>query len=145
MNMKAIATPPSATIPATRRIRRVRCDSVSQALSASADARTAKRASVPQAQGAKPGGKSDVRMRTRTTRTTNSRTTARTGPGRLVDMPLLDPPARPERRLPQQLVFAVHVGVELRRVLPTAGVAERDDRVALQPPRLVARDIETVV
>ena len=47
--------------------------------------------------------------------------------------------------LAQELVVARRVTLEERDVLAAAGVAERDERVAAQPARVVARDVQALV
>src|SRR5215208_6213730 len=136
MNMNAIATAPSPTIPPTRRARRAPGESLIRALSARAVASKVNKANVSHAQTANPSGKSAVIT---TTATTISRTRASTGPGRLGGTPFLDPRARPLRRLAQHFVLAFEVGIELCEVLEAAGVTQGDDGVPLQPARVVPR------
>src|SRR5215210_3178991 len=127
--MKAIATAASATIPPTRSRRRTGGVNVSRALIASAVAATTKNASVSHAHSANPRGKSAVSTTIATTATTNSRTRASTGPGRLFAMALLHPRARPRRRVAQHGVLCIEVRLERFQLLDRARVPDGDQRV----------------
>src|SRR5215218_7078971 len=143
--MNAIATTPSATIAPSRTTRRARGGSLTRVLTASAIAEIAKTTMVAQAHWTKPDGMSDVATTTIATARTSSRTAARTGPGRLGVIAFLDSLPRPRGCLGQQLVVPAEVRQELLDIFGTARVPERDDRVPLEPPSIVARDVQAVV
>src|SRR5205814_4911112 len=58
---------------------------------------------------------------------------------------LTDAPECPARVLGEQLVVGVGVAAQQRLVLARADVAERDERVAAKPARVVLRDVQPVV
>src|SRR5689334_8230008 len=81
--------------------------------------------------------------RTRAIQTSISRSRARRGLS--VGTPLLDSLNRPLRLLAQHLVAVHEERVREGGVLGVSGVTEREQRVPVQPARLVAWDVQALV